>query len=118
MSVDTQPTQQDRGATSQTVAALRPPGTRARLLAASAFFGEDRYAEARTEFAKVLSSEVSGPLAAQAAFGVAASLDALDKIDEAAAKYQEVIAQFSDDSVAGEAPKVLASSAPSGPQSR
>jgi len=75
-------------------------GPRARLLAAAAYFAENRYAEAQTEFARVLGDEGSGVLAAQAAFGIAASLDALDKQDEAIAKYQEVISRFPDDSVA------------------
>lgn len=83
-------------------------GPRARLLAAGAFFSENRYSEAQAEFERVLASEGSGPLAAQAAFGVAASLDAQDKVDQAMAKYQEVIAQFPEDSVAAQARLALA----------
>lgn len=75
-------------------------GVRARLLAAAAYFADNRYAEAQAEFSRVLTEEGSGVLAAQAAFGVAASLDALDKQEEAISKYQEVISRFSDDSVA------------------
>lgn len=76
---------------------------RARLMAAGAFFAENRYAEAQAEFARVLESQGSGVLAAQAAFGLAASLDAQDKLDEAAAKYQDVITRFADENVANQA---------------
>lgn len=78
-------------------------GVRARLMAAGAFFADNRYAEAQAEFAKVLEAEGTGLLAAQAAFGIAASLDALDKTDEAAAKYQDVIATFPEEGVASQA---------------
>ncbi|MCC7376812.1 MAG: tetratricopeptide repeat protein [Verrucomicrobiales bacterium] len=81
---------------------------RARLLAAGAYFAENKYTEAQAEFERVLSSEGSGPLAAQAAFGVAASLDAQDKQDQAIAKYQEVINQFPEESVAAQARLALA----------
>ncbi|MBL9136584.1 MAG: tetratricopeptide repeat protein [Verrucomicrobiales bacterium] len=81
---------------------------RARLLAAGAFFAENRYTESQAEFERVLASEGSGPLAAQAAFGIAASLDAQDKPDQAIAKYQEVITQFPEDSVAAQARLALA----------
>lgn len=76
---------------------------RARLLAASAYFTENRYAEAQAEFERVLDATGSGVLAAQAAYGAAASLDAQDKIDEAVAKYQDVINRFADENVAHQA---------------
>lgn len=75
-------------------------GPRARLMAAAAYFADNKYAEAQVEFEKVLAQSGSGPIAAQAAFGVAVCLDALDKVDAASAKYQDVIARFADDSVA------------------
>jgi predicted negative regulator of RcsB-dependent stress response len=81
---------------------------RARLMAAGAFFAENKYSEAQAEFERVLGQTGSGTLAAQAAFGVAVSLDAQDKVDQAAAKYQEVISRFPNDSVAGQARLALA----------
>lgn len=81
---------------------------RARLLAAGAFFNESRYAEAQAEFVRVLDADGSGVLGAQAAYGIAACLDALDKTDEAATKYQDVISRYSDDSVAVQARLSLA----------
>ena len=83
-------------------------GPRARLLAAGAFFADNRYAEAQSEFEKVRTSVGSGPLAAQAAFGIAACLDALDKTEPAAAAYREVISSYPEDSVAGQARLALA----------
>jgi len=83
-------------------------GPRARLLAAAAYFNENRYADAQSEFTRVLEADRSGVLAAQASYGIAASLDALDKADEAAAKYQEVISSFPEDSVASQARLSLA----------
>lgn len=83
-------------------------GLRARLLGAGAFFNENRYAEAQAEFERVLSAAGSGPLAAQALYGVAVSLDAQDKADLAAAKYAEVLSAFPEDSVAGQARLSLA----------
>ncbi|MGE3311220.1 MAG: tetratricopeptide repeat protein [Limisphaerales bacterium] len=75
-------------------------GLRARLLAASAYFAENRYSDAQAEFERVLAADGSGVLGAQAAFGVAASLDAQDQQDAAIAKYQDVISRFPHDAVA------------------
>lgn len=81
---------------------------RARLLAADAFFADNKYSEARAEFEKVLSSGAPEPLLAQAAYGVAASLDAADKAEEATTRYQEVISRYPEESVAGQAKLALA----------
>jgi hypothetical protein len=42
-------------------------------------------------------------LTSQAVYGVAVCLDALNKVDEALAKYQDVIARYSSEPVAGQA---------------
>lgn len=73
---------------------------RARLLAAGALFADGQFAEARAEFERV-AAVTSGTLLAQAAFGIAASLDGAGQTDAAVAKYQEVISQFPAESVAG-----------------
>ncbi len=76
---------------------------RARLLAAGAYFTDGKYSEAMAEFERVLASGSSQQIGAQAAYGIAACLDAQDKTDQALAKYQEVAAQYPEDSVAGQA---------------
>jgi tetratricopeptide (TPR) repeat protein len=81
---------------------------RARLLAAGLLYQEGRYADAQSQFEQVLSGAGGNPLVAQAAFGVAACLDGLDRVDEAASRYQEVIQRFSTESVAGQAKLALA----------
>jgi TolA-binding protein len=81
---------------------------RARLLAGGAYFSQGRYAEAATEFEKVLQSGVDGILAPQAAYGIAASLDAQDKLDQAIAQYQRVISEYPQSSVAAQARLSLA----------
>lgn len=83
-------------------------GPRARLLAAGTLFSDNKYSEAMAEFERVLSKPGSPLVAAQAAYGIAASLDALDKSDQAATKYQEIISQYPEDSVAGQARLALA----------
>ncbi len=81
---------------------------RARLIAAGTLYTDSKYTEAQAEFEKVLASVRSGPVAAQAEFGIAASLDALDKPDLAVTKYQEIISKYPDDSVAGQSRLALA----------
>lgn len=81
---------------------------RARLLAAGAFFVEGRFSESLTEFQKVQDEGRSDVLTAQAAFGVAASLDALGKTDEAVARYRDVLNRYADSSVATESRLALA----------
>lgn len=83
-------------------------GRRARLLAAGAFYEAGQYTEALAEFERAHERERSGSLAAQAAYGVAASLDALDRVEDAVARYQAVLAAFPADSVAGQARLALA----------
>ena len=63
---------------------------RAGLLGAGALFTEGKYTEAQTEFNKFLSGYPDSSWAGEAAYGVAASLEALNKRDEALTAYQNV----------------------------
>ena len=56
----------------------------------------DKYADAQTQFQKFLDAHPDSFFAAQAALGVAASLDAQGKTDLAAGAYQRVISIASD----------------------
>lgn len=82
-------------------------GDRAILLGADRLFSEGKFAEAQTAFARLSGSESSPSLQAAASYGVAVCLDALGKRTEAASKYQEVISQFSEDTVAPQAKLAL-----------
>ncbi len=75
-------------------------GERALLLAAGQLFADGNYAEAQRHFERFQKEHSGSPLASTAAFGTAASLDALDQIDAALAAYQSVVNQFPDDAVA------------------
>lgn len=82
--------------------------TRALLLAAGELFQAGKYAEARERFAEVERGDRSGLLAPMAALGVAACLDAENKLDEAQAAYQQVVNKYPDDPVAARARLALA----------
>jgi predicted negative regulator of RcsB-dependent stress response len=76
----------------------------AQLLAGEALFDEGKYAEAQSQFQKFIAEHGDHPLVASAALGVAASLDAVGKADEALAKYQGAARQYSTDgAVSGQA---------------
>lgn len=75
-------------------------GERALLLAAGNLFAEGDYAQARKHFEQFQKDHSGSPLAPLAAFGTAASLDALDQVDAALAAYQSVVNQFPEDAVA------------------
>ena len=79
------------------------PGAHALLLAAGDLFTQDQYQEAQNQFERFLKEHGSDALAPKAAFGVAACLDAQNKLDAALAKYQQVISQYPTSSVAGQA---------------
>jgi len=76
------------------------PGTlaarRAQLQAAGALFDAGNYADAETQFEKYLTGNSAGPLAATAQLGIAASLEAQNKLDMAAAAYQRMVSTFPD----------------------
>ena len=72
---------------------------RAQLQAAAILFESGNYADAQAQFQKFLDV-YSGPLAAAATLGVAASLEAQDKADLAATAYQRVISSYAGSSAA------------------
>jgi predicted negative regulator of RcsB-dependent stress response len=83
--------------------AAEHPGTdaagRALLMAATALFHDGKYPESEAQCRKYLSEFRSGAFAGQASFGLAASLDAAGKADEAAAAYKDVIDHHSGENV-------------------
>jgi len=74
------------------------PGTsaaeRAQLLAATTAFTENQYDVAHRNFTQFLSAHPESPFASAAAYGIAASLEAQGKQDEAVQGYQRVVTQF------------------------
>ncbi|HOW66066.1 MAG TPA: tetratricopeptide repeat protein [Candidatus Paceibacterota bacterium] len=83
-------------------------GQRAFLMGAGQLFSENNYAGALEQFRKFLSAHGSSPLASVASMGVAACLDAQDKVEEAVKAYQEVISRYSAEPVANQARMALA----------
>jgi len=71
-------------------------GKRAELQAAGALFDAAKYSDAQVQFQKYLDGNPVGPLAAVATLGIAASLEAQNKPDQAAAAYQRVVSVFPD----------------------
>ncbi|MGA3163395.1 MAG: tetratricopeptide repeat protein [Verrucomicrobiota bacterium] len=71
-------------------------GGRAAMQGAEALFEAGKYTEAQAQFEKYLETHPGDAFCAQAALGVAASLDAQGKTDLAASAYQRVISGFSD----------------------
>ncbi len=82
-----------------------PAGERALMLGAAALFTDGQYAQAQAQFQKYLDTQPGGAFSAQAALGVAASLDAQEKTDPAAEAYRRVIGAFSSDANAADAAK-------------
>jgi len=78
-------------------------GERALLLAAANLFSEGKYAEAQAQYEKFQQNYGGSELIPVAALGIAASLDAQDKVDAALAAYQGVIAKYPADAVASRA---------------
>ena len=83
-------------------------GQRALLQGAAMLFEAGRYADAQTQFQKFLDAHPDSLFAAQAALGVATSLDAQGKTDLAAGAYQRVINIPSDVTAASSAKFALA----------
>ncbi len=81
---------------------------RAKLLAAGAMFESGNYSEAEKLFDQFLKDRPGSPLAPSAAYGVAASLEAEGKVDQAIAAYQNVTVKYPNSSVAAEAKLNLA----------
>jgi len=72
-------------------------GEYAELLGAEGLFMEGKYPEAHQEFSKFLDEHSDNALIPQAKVGLAACLEEEGKTQEAAQKYQEVIATYSTD---------------------
>ena len=83
-------------------------GQRALLQGAAALFTSGNYADAQTQFQKFLDDYPDNFLAPQAAFGVAASLDAQGKTDLAIGAYQRAAGQVTDANVVASAKYALA----------
>jgi TolA-binding protein len=83
-------------------------GRQAVYLAAVAFFREGNYAESQANFEAFRTANPGDPLAASAAFGVAACLEATGKTDEAIAANREVIAIHPESAAAAQAKLSLA----------
>ena len=83
-------------------------GQRALLQGATLLFEAGRYADAQTQFQKSLDAHPDSFFAAQAALGVATSLDAQGKTDLAAGAYQRIINTSSDVTAASSAKFALA----------
>jgi len=71
-------------------------GQRALLQGAAILFTAGRYADAQAQFQKFLDAHPGSFFAAQAALGVATSLDAQGKTDLAAGVYQRIINSYTD----------------------
>lgn len=81
---------------------------RASFLAGGVLFGDNKYDEARQQFEKFLKEYPNSIWAPDAAYGLAVSLDALEKLNEAVAAYQNVLTRYGAASVAGQAQLGLA----------
>ena len=88
------------------------PGTdaaeRASYLAAGAHFTQGDYAGAHAQFSHCLERHAQHSLAAGAAYGKAASLEAQNKLDEALASYQSLLTQYPNSSVLDNAKLAMA----------
>jgi predicted negative regulator of RcsB-dependent stress response len=80
-------------------------GRRAWLQGAAAQFAAGKYVDAQAQFQKFLDAHPDGEFSASATLGVAASLEALGKLDLAVGVYQRVVNGFSRDVVAANAAK-------------
>jgi TolA-binding protein len=69
-------------------------GAQAALLAASAYYGEGKFAEAERAFTQFQSTYSDSPLLSAAVFGQASALEAQNKTAEAVTAYQGVLTRF------------------------
>jgi TolA-binding protein len=83
-------------------------GAQALLFGTEALFRENKFAEAKAQFENFLRTYPDHPLAATAAFGIAACLDAMDKTSEALTAYQDVVSRYAGSVVASQAKLGLA----------
>lgn len=82
-------------------------GERAALQAAGVFFEENKYSQALDQFKKFQADYSSSSMVPIAAFGVAASLDALNRQDEAIKAYEDVVTRYASDPEAVQAKLAL-----------
>jgi predicted negative regulator of RcsB-dependent stress response len=80
-------------------------GRRAWLQGAAALFAVGKYADAQAQFQKFLDAHPDSEFSASAALGVAASLEALGKLDPAIGAYRQVANGFSSQMAAANAAK-------------
>ena len=80
-----------------------PSGDRAGLQAAGALFEAGSYTEAQAQFQKFLDASPTGPLAAEAALGIASCLEAQNKLDLAVPAYKRVVSSFAGTSYVAQA---------------
>ena len=83
-------------------------GERARLLAAGALFTEGKYSDAHAQFDGFIRDFPASPWAGEAAFGIATSLEAQGKNDEAITAYQRVVTSYATDAVANQSRMAMA----------
>ncbi len=74
-------------------------GARALLLAAGGFFTEGKYTEAQAQFDRFTKEYHDSPLLGAALLGIASSLEAQGKVDQAVTAYKDLIARHPTDSV-------------------
>lgn len=87
----------------------KPTAARALVLAGGAYYAEGKYSEAETTFRKCVNEHAGHPLIPQAQYGIAASLEAQGKLDEAIAAYLNVSTTYGKSSaVADDAKLALA----------
>jgi tetratricopeptide (TPR) repeat protein len=88
------------------------PGTaaaeRALILAGGAYFTDGKYSDARNQFDRLLKEQPSSKWAADAAFGIAASLESEGKRDEALTAYQRVVTGYPNSPVVNESRLAMA----------
>jgi TolA-binding protein len=83
-------------------------GSRALLLAATAFFTEGKYAEGKVQFDRFVRDYPENPLGGQALLGSAACLGAQGRVAEATAAYDELVRRHPTDPVVPRAKFALA----------
>jgi len=67
---------------------------RARIFAATTLFDDGKYADAEREFTAFIDKYPESPWAAEAAYGIAASREAQNKLDQAQSSYQSVVTSY------------------------
>ena len=81
---------------------------KARLRAGTVYFDQGNYAKAQEQFEKFLRDHGDSMWTPQAVFGIAACLDAQNKVNEAITKYNDFISKYSSDPAVDQARLSLA----------